>query len=50
MTLYEHEVYAHVILDPSKKAKDTNLILKDNLDCEIKKEDKKALDDKMKTA
>lgn len=48
--LYDHEVYAHIILDPSKKGKDTNLILKDRLDDKIGKEDKKDIDEKMKGA
>jgi transposase len=48
--LYGHEIYIHVILDPSKKSKDTHLILKNRLDDEISKEDEKELDEKMKNA
>ena len=50
VTLYDNEIYAHIILDPSKKSKDTHLILKDSLDDKISKEDKKKLDEKMKNA
>jgi transposase len=49
-TLYDHEIYVHVILDPSKKGKDTNMILKDRLDDEMQGDDLKELDRKMKNA
>ncbi len=48
--LYDNEIYAHIILDPSKRGKDTNIILKDRVGDEISKDDKKELDKKMKTA
>jgi transposase len=48
--LYGHEMYAHIILDPSKKGKDMNMILKNRLDDKVSKEDKKELDEKMKNA
>ena len=38
VTIYDYETYVHVIPDPSKKAKDTNTILKDSLDDKISKE------------
>lgn len=47
--LYDHEVYAHVILDPSKKAKDTNIILKNKSD-DMSAKEKEALDNKIKNA
>lgn len=31
VTIYKQKMFAHIILDPSKKAKDTTLALKDNL-------------------
>jgi len=43
-------MYAHVFLDPSKKAKDTNLLLKNKLDDTLSKKDKQTLDSKVKTA
>jgi transposase len=50
LEIYGHEIYAHVILDPSKKAKDINMILKSSLDSELSKEEKNDLDQKMKVA
>jgi len=46
ITLYNNELYAHVILDPTKKSKDTSLILKNRLDAELTKKERKELDDK----
>jgi transposase len=48
--LYGHEVYTHVILDPSKKSKDTNLILKNRLDDKLTEANKKELDERIKNA
>ena len=50
VNLYDHDMYAHVFLDPSKKAKDTNLLLKNNLDDTLSKKDKQELDSKVKNA
>jgi transposase len=49
-TLYDHEMYIHVILDPSKKGKDINCILKNQLSDKLTKEEKQALNEKMQTA
>jgi len=48
--LYDHEIYVHVILDPSKKGKDTNIILKDRLDDDMHEDDLDELDRKMRSA
>ena len=48
LNIYDNEIYAHIILDPSKKGKDTNMILKDKLEDEMSKEEIKELDNKMK--
>lgn len=48
--LYDHEIYAHVILDPGKKSKDTNLILKNRLDDKLTEKEKNELDEKIKNA
>lgn len=50
INLYGNEVYAHVILDPSKKSQDTKYILKNRLDSKLTKDDKKEIDEKIKTA
>ena len=50
VNLYDHDMYAHVFLDPSKKGKDTNLLLKNNLDDTLSKKDKQELDSKVKNA
>lgn len=50
LLLYDYKTYVHVILDPSKKAKDTNIILKDKVNDKLTLEDKQALDEKMKDA
>ena len=50
VNLYGNDMYAHVFLDPSKKAKDTNLLLKNKLDDTLSKKDKQTLDSKVKTA
>ena len=50
INLYGNEVYAHIILDPSKKSHDTTFILKNRLDREPTKDDKKELDEKIKNA
>ena len=50
VNLYANDMYAHVFLDPSKKAKDTNLLLKNKLDDTLSKKDKQTLDSKVKTA
>lgn len=50
VTLYGVILYSHVIIDPSKKAKDTNVLLKDRVDDAISKEEKTELDQKMKSA
>mgnify|MGYP002630739033 CR=1 FL=1 len=47
--LYGHEIYAHIILDPNKKAKDTNLLLKNKSD-DIDSREKENLDSKIKNA
>lgn len=48
--VYDHEIYVYVILDPSKKSKDTNIILKDQLHEALSTQQQKALNEKMKTA
>src|SRR5271156_6224273 len=48
--VYGHEMYVHVILDPSKKSNDTNRILKDQLSDKLTKEERVVLNNKMKTA
>ena len=47
--VYDHEMFIHVILDPSKKSKDTNIILKDQLYKSLSTQ-QQTLNDKMKTA
>ena len=49
-TVYDHEIYIHVILDPSKKSKDTNIIMKDQLHESLSIQQQKTLNEKMKTA
>jgi transposase len=48
--LYDHEMYAHIIFDPGKRSHDTKLIFKDRLDDKLTENDKKELDEKIKTA
>lgn len=50
LEIYGHEIYAHIILDPSKKSKDLNIILKNQLDDQLSKQAIKELDEKMKSA
>ena len=50
VTLYDNKVYAHVILDPQKKSKDTHTLLVDKLDDYINEKEKQELDIKMKMA
>ena len=50
LNIYGNEIYAHIILDPSKKGKDTNMILKDKLEDEMNKEEIMELDIKMKSS
>jgi transposase len=50
VNLYGHNMYAHVFLDPSKKAKDTNLLLKNKLDDTLSAQDAQELDSKIKSA
>jgi len=49
-TVYDHEMHIHAILDPSKKSKDTNIIMKDQLHEALSTEQQKTLNDKLKTA
>lgn len=49
-TVYDHAMYIHVILDPSKKSKDTNIIMRDQLHEALSAEQQERLNDKMKTA
>ena len=49
-TVYDHEMYIHVILDPSKKSKDTNIIMKDQLHESLSIQQQRTLNQKMKTA
>lgn len=48
--VYDHEIYVHVILDPSKKSKDTHCILKDQLSHSLTEKDQETLNSRMKTA
>ena len=48
--VYDNEMFIHVILDPSKKSKDTNIILKDQLYESLSTQQQQTLNDKMKTA
>lgn len=50
VNLYDHEMYAHVILDPSKKSQDTKWILKNKLDNKLTQEDKIKIDEQIKSA
>jgi hypothetical protein len=46
--MHDHEMYIHVILDPSKKSKDTNIIMKDQLHKSLYTQQQKTLNEKMK--
>jgi transposase len=48
--VYGNKIYAHVILDENKQAKDIQHILKNKLDCEQTKAEREALDKKLKYA
>jgi len=48
--IYGHEIYAHIILDPSKKNKDMKFIFKDKLGGVLEPEEESMLDAKMKEA
>lgn len=48
--IYGNELYAHVILDPTKKNKDIKFIFKDKLTEPLKEDTQAALDTKMKEA
>jgi transposase len=48
--VYEQKMYVHVILDPSKKSKDTQCILKDQLNDKLTKEERAVLNEKIKMA
>ncbi len=47
-TIYGEKMFAHIILDPSKKAKDMNITLKDKLDEECEESEKSDLNNKIK--
>jgi transposase len=47
-TIYGEKIFAHVILDPSKKSKDMNMALKNNLDEELEESKKTELNNKIK--
>jgi transposase len=46
--IYGHKMFAHIILDPYKKAKDTNIILKENLNNTYTTDEIKNIDKKLK--
>ena len=48
--VYDHEMYVYVILDPSKKGKDINYILKNQLADKLESQELSELDKKMKMA
>lgn len=50
VTLYDCQLYAHIVLDPSKKSRDTLTLLKDQLDHPLTETDQNALDKKMRMA
>lgn len=48
--LYEQKVHAYIILDPSKKGRDTQEILKDSLAEKLSKQEQEQLDKQLKNA
>ena len=50
MEIYGNKIYAHVILDENKQAKDINYILKDNLGAKLTKSQEDELNNKLKYA
>lgn len=48
--IYEEEIYAHIIFDPSKKAKEMTMILKDNIDDKQTEKQIAELNEKIKYA
>ncbi len=47
-TIYGEKMFAHVILDPSKKSKDMNMALKNNLDEDLEESKETELNNKIK--
>ena len=48
--LYQQEVYAHIVLDPTKKSKDMQLILQNGLEHIVTNQQELELDEKLKNA